>query len=116
MLIWNKKTILQVSWVVETLADGYLKKIPLPRVPSIAQAQAHTAHVHLYRTLVAGTRHTKVPRVTRVPSDKGLTLTPVPLGHGTQVPLSSGTTVPHRHSQRIHEMSLAITSLARAFT
>jgi len=65
---------------VETLADGYLKKIPLPRVPSIAQAQAHTAHVDLFRTL--GTR----------------TRTRVPLGHGTPVPLSTGTPIPHPHS------------------
>ena len=28
---------------VETLEDGYHKKIPLPRVPAINQAQAHSA-------------------------------------------------------------------------
>ena len=41
---------------VETLADGYLKKILLPRVPSIAQAQAHTTHVNLLHTLGTSTR------------------------------------------------------------
>ena len=65
---------------VETLADGYLKKIPLPRVPSIAQAQAHTANVDLFRT-----------RSTR-------TRTRVPVGHGTPVPLFTGTPIPHPHS------------------
>ena len=71
---------LPVVVCVETLADGYHKKIPLPRVLSIAQAQAHSAQVQLHRTMIAGPRHKHIRRGTTptVPTAKRLTLTTVP--------------------------------------
>ena len=106
--------------VVETLADGYHKKIPLPRVPSIAQAQAHSAQVQLYRTMITGPRHKHIPRgttptvptakrltPTTVPTAKRLTLTPIPHGHGTAIPL-------HDISQKISYFTQQITQLVHA--
>ena len=101
---------------VETLADGYHKKIPLPRVPSIAQAQAHSAQVQLYRTMITGPRYEHIPRGTThiphvtiptVPRGKRLTLTSIPHGHGTAIPL-------HDISQKISYFTQQITQLVHA--
>ena len=105
---------------VETLADGYHKKIPLPRVPSIAQAQARSAQVQLYRTMITGPRHKHIPRgtpptlptakrltLTTVPTAKRLTLTPIPHGHGTAIPL-------HDISQKISYFTQQIKQLVHA--
>ena len=101
---------------VETLEDGYHKKIPLPRVPAINQAHAHSAQVQLYRTMLTGPRHTHIPRGTThipqvttptVPRGKRLTLISIPHSHGTAIPH-------HSISQKIRQITLQITRLAQA--
>ena len=103
--------------VVETLEYGYHKKIPLPSVPAINQAQAHSAQVQLYRTMITGPRYRHIPRGTThiphvtiptVPRGKRLTLTSIPHGHGTAIPH-------HSISQKINKITLQITQLAQAF-
>ena len=49
---------------VETLEDGYHKKIPLPQIPAINQVQAHSAQVQLYRTMLTGPRYKHIPHGT----------------------------------------------------
>ena len=100
----------QMRRSVETLVDGHHKKIHLPHVPSIAQAQApHSAQVHLYRTMITGPRHKHIPRGTThtVPTAKRLTLTSIPHGHGTAISLCS-------ISQKIYYFTQQITQLAQA--
>ena len=101
---------------VETLEDGYHKKIPLLCVLAINQAQAHSAQVQLYRTMLTGPRYkysprgtTHIPQVTTptVPRGKRLTLTSIPHGHGTAIPH-------HSISQKIRKITLQITRLAQA--
>ena len=102
---------------VETLEDGYHKKIPLLRVPTINQAQAHSARVQLSRTMLTGPRHKHIPRGTThipqgttptVPRGKNFqTLTSIPHGHGTAIPHNS-------ISRKIHQITLQITRLAQA--
>jgi len=93
---------------VETLEDGYHKKILLPHIPAINQKQAHSARVQLYRTMLTSPRHTHIPCGTTptAPITKSLTLTSLPHGHGTAIPL-------HDISQKIRHLTLQITRLAQ---
>ena len=83
--------------------------IPLQRVPSIAQAQAHSAQVQLYRTMITGPRHQHIASGTTptVPTARILTLTSIPHGHGTAIPLRS-------ISQKICYLTQQITQLVQA--